>query len=340
MNPPSDGETVVEHADSVGTAPVAGSRHHAVNGNGNGVADQQLLPVALASSPGGLLPRRGPGRAVLKRLYYSWAFRTLAFWPLDVIERVTGRREPLVPPRRLQYVGRGDFEMIGVHWRDRLIRDHDLDPSTDVLDIGCGVGRIAVALIPVLEDGSYQGFDIVPPAIGWCEREVTSRHPRFGFTLADVRNRQYNPDGAVPAEEYEFPYADDRFDLALASSVFTHMRPDGIGKYLTETARVLRPGGRLACEFFIVDATAAALLAQGLTTFALDHEFSEPSGVTFLGSDPRVPEYNLGVRVGDLEAMAEAAGLELHSIEFGRWSGRDGGPEGRFQDFVTLVKPI
>jgi len=336
VNPPAERETVVGRADSVGPAPTVESAPIPAS-NGNGTVESASL--ALTGPSGGLLPRRGPGRALLKRLYYSWAFRTLAFWPLDIVERAIGRTEPLVPPRRLQYVGRGDFEMIGVHWRDRLIRDHRLDGGTDVLDIGCGVGRIAVALIPVLDEGTYEGFDIVPAAIGWCDREITSRHPRFGFTLADVRNRQYNADGVVSADRYEFPYDDERFDLALASSVFTHMRPDGIRNYLAETARVLRPGGRLACEFFIVDDTAAALLEQGRTTFALDHEFSEPSGVSFLGSDPRVPEYNLGIHQRDLEAMTRNAGLELQSIEFGRWSGRDGGPEGRFQDFVTLVKP-
>jgi len=285
-----------------------------------------------------LLPRRGPGRALLKRLYYSWAFRTLVYGPLDLLERTFRRRDPLVPPRRLQYVGRGDFETIGVQWRYRLIQGHGLQPDTDFLDLGCGVGRIAVALIPTLETGTYAGFDIVPPAISWCEREITSRHPRFTFSLADVRNRQYNPHGSVAASEYVFPYPGDRFDLALASSVFTHMRPDGIRRYLAETARVLRPGGRLVSEFFLLDGTAVDSLEHGRTAFALDHEFRDESGTPFFGSDPRVPEYNVAIRAEDLQAMADDAGLRLEPIEYGRWSGREGGPEGRFQDFVTLVK--
>ena len=182
-----------------------------------------------------------------------------------------------MPPRRLQYVGRGDFEMIGVHWRDRLIRDHRLDGGTDVLDIGCGVGRIAVALIPVLEEGTYEGFDIVPAAIGWCDREITSRHPRFGFTLADVRNRQYNADGLVAADRYEFPYDDERFDLARAS-VFTHM-----ARRLATTSRdgkgPREAGGWRAS--FIVEDTAASD-RQGRTTFARDQNKRAP--VSLIGA--------------------------------------------------------
>ena len=284
------------------------------------------------------LPRRGPARALLKRLYYSWAFRRLAFTPLDLAERALGRRDPLMPPRRLQYVGRGDFAAQGELMRDLLL-GRGLDSETDFLDIGCGVGRMAVALIPVLDRGSYRGFDIVPAGIEWCREEITSRHPNFQFELADVNNRQYNPRGGTPASRYTFPYEDESFDLALASSVFTHMRPDDTSRYLSEAARVLRPGGELVCEFFLLDAVGLEVLGEGNSAFAVDHEFRDPSGVTFLGSDQRVPEYNVALHEHDLEAMAAASGLDLVDIEFGRWTGRSGGPQGRFQDLATLVKP-
>ncbi len=179
----------------------------------------------------------------------------------------------------------------------------------------------------------------MPPAIRWCGREITSRHPNFRFKLADVRNRQYNPDGAVPATEYRFPYDDERFDLALAASVFTHMRPDGTRRYLSEAARVLRPGGRLVCEFFVLDSAALTALEEGRTAFALEHEFVDESGTPFRGSDPRVPEYNAAVHIDHIRSMVEAAGLRIEAIELGRWSGRSGGPDGRFQDTLILTKP-
>jgi SAM-dependent methyltransferase len=193
-------------------------------------------------------------RSVLKGLYYSRTVRAVAYAPVDAFESITGRRDAMTPPRRLQYVGRGeDFDATGAFWRRRLVDEYGLRSDGSVLDIGCGVGRTAVALVPDLPDGRYEGFDIVPQFIRWCSRAITPRHPNFRFRLADVRNRQYNRNGGVPADAYEFPYEDAAFDLAFAASVFTHMRPNEIRRYLSEAARVLRPGGAVLTSVFAVD---------------------------------------------------------------------------------------
>jgi hypothetical protein len=46
-----------------------------------------------------------------------------------------------------------------------------------------------------------------------------------------------------------FPYADGAFTGALAASVFTHIDFPAARRYLTETARILHPGGALATVF-------------------------------------------------------------------------------------------
>ena len=68
-----------------------------------------------------------------------------------------------------------------------------------VLDVGCGVGRIARALAGYLDErGSYDGFDVARVAIRWCRRHY-ARHSNFTFTHVNVANSSYNPAGAVPA---------------------------------------------------------------------------------------------------------------------------------------------
>ena len=174
----------------------------------------------------------------------------------------SGRRDPLTPPRRLQYVGRPPTSRRSAPtgatgWSAITACNRIRRPRHRLRD-----RPAAVALIPQLPCGTYEGFDIVPQFIRWCRREITSRHPNFGFELADVRNRQYNRNGGRPAAEYEFPFADAGFDLALAASVFTHMEPDGVRRYLTETLRVLRPGGTFVCTFFLLDDDVEELLAE------------------------------------------------------------------------------
>ena len=280
-------------------------------------------------------------RSILKGMYYSRTLRTVAYAPVDAFEGVTGRRDPLTPPRRLQYVGRpSEFEAVGAYWRDELVGRHGLESTSSVLDIGSGIGRNAVSLIPHLSDGRYEGFDVVPQFIQWCERHITPRHPNFRFRLADVRNRQYNRSGGVPARAFSFPYADDSFDLALAASVFTHMRPDEIANYLRQSGRVLRPGGRLICTFFLVDQEVEALIDEGRTAFPLDHRMTDPEGTLFRAADGRVPEFCIGVGFGDVMRSVDAAGLEpVGPVEHGWWSGRPGIEGAGYQDMLVLRRP-
>lgn len=277
-------------------------------------------------------------RSALKAVYYSRTARTVAYAPVDAFESLTGRRDAMTPPRRLQYVGRGeDFDSTGAFWRGRLVDEFGLRRDGSVLDIGCGVGRTAVALIPHLSSGAYEGFDIVPQFIRWCRRRITPRHPNFRFELADVRNRQYNRAGGVPADEYEFPYPDESFDIAFAASVFTHMRPNEIRRYMSEARRVLRPGGLLLVSLFAVDADVEGLLDEGRTAFPLDHEMRDSDGNRFLATDDRVPEYCIGVHASDMQRFAREVGLEPDGpIRGGWWSGRPGTEGGAYQDLLVL----
>jgi SAM-dependent methyltransferase len=47
-----------------------------------------------------------------------------------------------------------------------------LQPTERVLEVGCGIGRIAIALTQYLDGGSYVGFDIVPHGIEWCRTRI------------------------------------------------------------------------------------------------------------------------------------------------------------------------
>lgn len=295
----------------------------------------------MSTSLGKRLPRSGPIRAFLKRLYYSAFFRNVIFGPVDAVERVFGGRQELVPPRRIRHVGqRGDFVRGGLAWRRRLVEGLDMKPDEDLLDIGCGVGRVAIALTDYIsESGSYEGFDVVPRGIAWCQSQITPRYPNFHFRAVDVHSRQYNPIGGDPAGGFTFPYRDNSFDIAIAVSVFTHMRPDGVLRYLEEAHRVLRPGGRIVATFFLTDQAVLDLLAEGGGDFSLDYEVTDVSGRTFRASDPNVPEYNVGLDLQEVLGYYAEAGLKP-AVHRGWWSGcEERQPHVDYQDIVIARKP-
>src|SRR5206468_8133452 len=76
----------------------------------------------------------------------------------------------------------------------------------------------------------------------WSSDVCSSDLPHFHFQFVDVVAGAHNPEGKLQGAEFTFPYPTDTFDIALASSVFTHMLPGGVEHYVAETARVLKPG--------------------------------------------------------------------------------------------------
>jgi SAM-dependent methyltransferase len=134
-----------------------------------------------------------------------------------------------------------------------LLQHFGLTPADDVLEVGCGLGRLAYELATYLDDrATYTGFDIAPAAIAWLDAEYAPRLPGFRFDLLDVQSTRYRPDGADSAERVRFPYDDAAFDVACAFEVFMHLSLAGVANYLAEVARVLRPGGLAVVTFMAV----------------------------------------------------------------------------------------
>jgi len=77
---------------------------------------------------------------------------------------VGGAHEARVPQRRDTFIGGGDFITVGEDFFTTLKR-YGLTPDMDVLDVGCGQGRMARPLIGFFDTGHYTGFDIVGSGI-------------------------------------------------------------------------------------------------------------------------------------------------------------------------------
>jgi SAM-dependent methyltransferase len=249
---------------------------------------------------------------------------------LDALDRVRGRHDPLVPPRRIDFVGPTDFRATGEEFLGHFVTLAGLEPDERVLDIGCGAGRMARPLAGFLQPpGRYEGFDIVPEGISWCRRRYARAHPHFTFRLADVANPLYHPTGRVPARSYRFPYPDGAFDFAFATSVFTHLLEPEARRYLSEAARVLRPGGRVLLTFFLLDAQTEQLGAQRRWAFP----FNEPHGAAFTVPGG-LPEEAVAYPAAWLqERLAELNLRPDGPIRPGSWSGRGDGLS--FQDIVV-----
>jgi ubiquinone/menaquinone biosynthesis C-methylase UbiE len=281
-----------------------------------------MLAMKLRSTFRRLVPTRF--QPVMRKLFYL---------PADSLDSILGRRDPLTPPRSKFFFSTANFKRRGEWFVKRLINPGGLRPDDRVLDLGCGIGRMAVPLTKYLDaEGSYEGIDIVPEGIEWCQKEITRRSPNFRFTLADIYNKQYNPTGKFKASEYVFPYEDDSFDFTFLASVFTHMLPEEVDNYLSEIARMLKGGGRCLITFFLLNQESLELMESGASTIVFKHVL-DGCRVKERGT----PEAAVAYPESTIRALYERYGLEIEEpIRYGAWSGRR--ESLGYQDIVVASK--
>jgi SAM-dependent methyltransferase len=255
-----------------------------------------------------------------------------------LLDRIQGQRQDLVPPRSQIFTGNvDDFKSSGDALVAVLVETAGLTPQSRVLDIGSGLGRLAVGLTTYLDEaGSYDGIDIVPSGVRWCAENITPRFPNFMFTLADIYNKEYNPDGRLKASEYQFPYPDDQFDLVVLRSVYTHMLPEDVEHYVSEVTRMLRPGGRCYATYSLIDEEVMEAMAAGRTTLRMQSR-SDPAWVV----DPKVPELAVGYEESYVRELYQRYGLVIDKVLYGSWSRRprNWAMRGQPQDIVITAKP-
>jgi len=275
---------------------------------------------------------------LFRKLYYLLppkprrVFRRLFFLPIDLTEGLLKKRPPLVPPRGKIFVGQGDFVEIG----DTLLQHFQslchLQPHQRVLDVGCGIGRIARPLAGFLnEKGSYEGFDIVKEGIEWCNSHYAT-YPNFRFHFTPLQNDLYNLSTDQKASDFHFPYGENEFDLVILTSVFTHMQPADVAHYLKEIGRVMKPGGHCFATFFIISPATEKHLDESDKPF-----FPYRYGHYFL-HNPRVKDANIAFRHEYLQTMIREAGLRQDQFHPGWWAGLPKAHCLNFQDVVILGK--
>lgn len=220
--------------------------------------------------------------------------------------------DPLDPPERAGNPGRGEFEAVGRQFFELFVAA-GLGPGDRVLEIGCSIGRMALPLTTYLvPPGRYDGIDISKRSIRWCRHAIGRRARHFRFHHADVRNGEYNPRGSIDAADYRLPFDAASFDFVFLTSVFTHMLPPEVRRYLAEISRVLAPEGRALMTLFLLGRAAPS---PGELRF--DHR-----GEGYRTVNARVPEEAVAYDEADVRRWLSDAGLAVvDPIRSGSWSG-------------------
>lgn len=254
---------------------------------------------------------------------------------LDRLGPLLGQRDELTPP---QWMFHDPDRVDGSHDVREFISigettvawfiDQGLRPTDRVLDLGCGIGRMALPLTKYLAGGgTYDGIEIARYKVDYCQRTVGNHYPNFKFHHTNVFNKYYNPRGKVSAAEYRFPFANESFDFIFLVSVFSHMLPADMENYLSEIARVMDKGATCITTYFLMDRKGQSPLSQfDYSDVCSIYRRDEPEhGVQYIES------YVLG--------LYEKLGLNVRQVSHGRWIERPDSVPDRLQDIIIATKP-
>jgi SAM-dependent methyltransferase len=111
-----------------------------------------------------------------------------------------------------------------------------LGPDRTTLEIGCGIGRMQVALSPKV--GEAHGIDISPNMIEAARRRCAGL-PNVFLTVTSGRDL-----ADFPAERFDLVYAVDSFPYVHQAG------PAVVETHFHEAARVLKPGGEFVILHF------------------------------------------------------------------------------------------
>ncbi len=284
---------------------------------------------------------------MLRRLFYAlplplkYAARWCYFWPLDMVNWLSGKQHPMVPPMRMCFTGSGDFIRIGEHYLSLFQQYGGLQAHHQVLDIGSGLGRMALPFTHFLSaEGRYCGIDVVPKGVKWCQEHYKAYGAQFRFDHAYLHNSLYTGTDAADASTYRFAYQDQSFDFVWLTSVFTHMLPAEVSNYLAEISRMLKPGGRCLFTLFLIPKSDPG---RRLRTAGFDfpHLYStEPNAASPIAwvMDLNTPHANVAFAMDWIDQELANHGLVIKHQLLGYWDSSNPANGIDFQDIIVVEK--
>ena len=145
-----------------------------------------------------------------------------------------------------------------------------------ILDLGCGIGQLAVAMKERFPNAEVHGIDCAAPMLRYA-------HMRAVDLKADVTFAQRL------AEETRYP--DNYFDIVISYILFHEVTADACQRIIAETHRIVRPGGVFHPLDFNPKQTASA---QRIYSTWMDHRWNnepwrlEYASVDFAGEMTKV----------------------------------------------------
>jgi len=137
---------------------------------------------------------------------------------------------------------------------DELVAHAGFDGSRYVFEFGCGTGKFAARLLETQLPSSarYFGIDVSPVMVDLAKHRLATYGGRAQVALSE---------GAV-----RFPLADHSVDRVVSSYVLDLLSEADIGRFFSESLRVLAPGGKVCIASLTKGVGLASRIVSSLWT--------------------------------------------------------------------------
>ncbi|MBI5855739.1 MAG: class I SAM-dependent methyltransferase [Nitrospirae bacterium] len=125
-------------------------------------------------------------------------------------------------------------------WQVSFLYKTGLKPHHEFLDVGCGWLRLAVALLPYLEEGRYHGVD------------ATQRNLDIGRELLCRLGVRQQPQLLCNAD-FPFERFGKQFDVVFCHAVLTHLSHAQIEQCIENLSTVTKPGAMGYFTFYLAE---------------------------------------------------------------------------------------
>jgi SAM-dependent methyltransferase len=176
--------------------------------------------------------------------------------------------------------------------------------NSDIVELGCGCGRIAYPLKGQWFEGTFVGVDIDEEMISYCRQKFPG--DRFKFVLSEHRSKTYSSNSHNVREPgtQKLVIGDTQSkDFIYSISLYSHLLEKELDEYLRETYRLLRPGGLMYLTFFCMEHVK---LGNRWT-------FSHQRGSSYI-EDERYPEAAVAYRQDFIKDLIKAIGFSEVSV--------------------------
>jgi len=151
-----------------------------------------------------------------------------------------------------------------------LLKKEGCQPSSRVLEVGCGCLHAGAHLMRYLDRGGFVGID----PNSWLINDAIKKHPDIQ-KLVEEKQPQF-----LYRTDFDASSLNRTFDYVLSHSVLSHAAHWQLEQYLVNTSKVLTPGGRIVASIRLAEGNAFGSKGSPNQEDSMDEEWVYP-GVSY-----------------------------------------------------------